>query len=781
MKKSNKYKKENTLNLKKMLIIFTIIIMISIFSIPYISIAFFKNISTIASNVDDDLVLDTSLAKIINPTNYGDWANYPVDLNDNGITTDDWKIFYNDGTTVYLIAADYLKASKIPEEAGMTTNGEYNAYWKDDSNFAEKQGMGDLSTDVANRFMLRKYKNDIEYANVTDINSKATAILLDTNIWKDFALGFPGSFAYGSPTVEMWVDSWNQKGYGELYDKVVRETDNYTFSNCNDSYVHYYETKGYGYRVGTTENNPVENLNISADINGYNDELYFPHTSALGTTEKYWFATPTYREYQNSFMCPHQAECVFKDTDITISLDGSTKEAQKLHEGDTIVYYNIDTNSVEEGTIEKVYIHSNAKSFVQYTFNDGKELKVTDYHPIYTKEGWKSFTERNGYPKPQIGDEVKTIAGWKTITNITTFSGEENCYDFSVKKSNSEDNVNNYFANDTLVQSAIDTKPHETGDYGSVLYNEFSMDCLVSCSYEGIVGGTRLNIEESNAAIRPIVVLPTSAIGCIDNQGVWHLGEESGKLIVHHYLENENEEETENVKLAEDEIKDNLADGYNYVTTPLSPDKYDTDKYEYTGRHTGDETEGQIVAEETKEVTYWYKEKTHKITTEVKGIGGHITGEGQEKYEEVKHLNNSTKDIVVTPDEGYHIKSITINENEVEFTENEDGTYMLPKFERMTEDKHIVVEFEKTEVEPSPSPSPTPSPSPDPSPSPTPSPSPDPTPDQNPSGNQSESGNKKPQETLPQTGERINILGIIVVVFIFGTISFIKYKKLVIK
>ena len=80
--------------------------------------------------------LDTTLASKIKPENYGDWAEYKVDLNDNGKYTDDWKIFYNDGKNVYLIAADYLDNSKIPEEAGMTTYGKYNAYWETDSDFA---------------------------------------------------------------------------------------------------------------------------------------------------------------------------------------------------------------------------------------------------------------------------------------------------------------------------------------------------------------------------------------------------------------------------------------------------------------------------------------------------------------------------------------------------------------------------------------------------------------------------------------------------------------------
>ena len=200
---------------------------------------YFKKVNIIEGNINYRLtkekkeIFDVSLAQKVTEQNYGDWAEYKVDLNDNGIYTDDWKIFYNDGTYVYLIAADYLDNSKIPNEAKMTAYDEHNAYWDASNNFAGKNGMSDVTDETAEQFMLTKYKKNAEYANVTDINSKATAVLLDTNIWKDFALGFEGSFAYGSPTVEMWVASWNQKGYTNLKDGVKKEENNYEF-DCDE-------------------------------------------------------------------------------------------------------------------------------------------------------------------------------------------------------------------------------------------------------------------------------------------------------------------------------------------------------------------------------------------------------------------------------------------------------------------------------------------------------------------------------------------------------------------
>ena len=146
--------------------------------------------------------------------------------------------------------------------------------------------------------------------------------------------------------------------------------------------------------------------------------------------------------------------CVKANTLILTSLNNETTLAKDVRNGDTIVYYNFETNTVEEGIVSQVYIHRNATNFVKYTFEDGSYLEVTDYHPIYTQEGWKSLTRRNGYEKPQVGDKVKTEKGWKTLTNIEAYKGLEDCYDFGIKSKEGK-TANNYFANGTLVQSSI--------------------------------------------------------------------------------------------------------------------------------------------------------------------------------------------------------------------------------------------------------------------------------------------------------------------------------------
>lgn len=147
------------------------------------------------------------------------------------------------------------------------------------------------------------------------------------------------------------------------------------------------------------------------------------------------------------------AECVSGESEILTSQTGKTIKAKELEEGNYIVYYNFEKETTEIGTVAQKYIHKKATNFVKYEFEDGTYVEATDYHPIYTKEGWKSLTNRNGYEKPEVGDEVKTPIGWKKITKIETWEGEEDYYDFSVKTEHGE-TINNYFANGTLVQGS---------------------------------------------------------------------------------------------------------------------------------------------------------------------------------------------------------------------------------------------------------------------------------------------------------------------------------------
>ncbi len=109
------------------------------------------------------------------------------------------------------------------------------------------------------------------------------------------------------------------------------------------------------------------------------------------------------------------------------------------------------------------------------------------------------------------------------------------------------------------------------------------------------------------------------------------------------------------------------------------------------------EVVNEVGVPEVQELTVVNGRKEFKITTDVNEIdgvkGGSISGEDKNPYETVKYGDSSKNEIIMTPDENYEIIGITVNEKEWPFEANEDGTYKMPAFENMTEDKHVVVTY----------------------------------------------------------------------------------------
>ena len=218
------------------------------------------------------------LVKQITAANYGDAVNYSVTVK-NGVqvaegtegatTLDNWKVFYNDGSNVYVIYGDYMPNAAVNiEKTGMMVNGTYRAGWV--------------------------------YNNLTvPRNEAAVATLTNTENWEQLVtqeLIQEGVTATGGVTLNTWVNSWNEKGYTKLY------------TSRDDT----------GYFIGTTEN-PTKETSITYDGNtgaatclegdkideiGGSDKLYFPRAEILMDPNTpclgYWLATPAWGSASDS-------------------------------------------------------------------------------------------------------------------------------------------------------------------------------------------------------------------------------------------------------------------------------------------------------------------------------------------------------------------------------------------------------------------------------------------------------------------------------------------------
>ena len=189
----------------------------------------------------------------------------------------DWRIFYSDGTHIFLITGDYIDTTKTNRvdtmATGMSTN-RYRVYWDSMPTFQ------DLDSTSLIRFKATESK-----LNDTTNNSKYVSTLLNTNNWKKYLDKENGTgnaeYAVGGPTIEMWLDSWNTK-YPN--DKLYRKA-------C---------TSHPGYYIGTSENISESLIYTSIDELrdkvGYNNKLYFPHISSYNDgyndIDGYWVSSP---------------------------------------------------------------------------------------------------------------------------------------------------------------------------------------------------------------------------------------------------------------------------------------------------------------------------------------------------------------------------------------------------------------------------------------------------------------------------------------------------------
>ena len=209
--------------------------------------------------------IETTTGKVTSEY-YGDYINYGIDLNGDGDTTNDWKIFYNDGTYTYIIPSNSILLNKVPDISGLqklSDNSNYLAYFEHSYLTGEMQ---ELQGNSQERFMLGDYKLEANKES-----SKAVSTLLNTENWTAFVNEY-ADYVIGGPTLQMWIASWNEK-YNDNIEIRVAEN-------------------GYEVKLDGTAN-----WSAAIDMKnkeGYTNELYFPKlTDASGNTRcNYWLSSP---------------------------------------------------------------------------------------------------------------------------------------------------------------------------------------------------------------------------------------------------------------------------------------------------------------------------------------------------------------------------------------------------------------------------------------------------------------------------------------------------------
>ena len=184
---------------------------------------------------------------------------------------DDWRIFYSDGTHIFLITGDYVDlsvANRLNSNTGITLTGnKYRICWE-----TAPSSLQTVEDTVKTRFMATGYT-----LNSSNSNSKCVSTLLNASNWESYKdNNGMAEYAVGGSTIEMWMDSWNKR----------YQNDKLYCNNTNDT----------GYYVGTSSkptNTYVESSVMSAK-DGY---LYYPHHERVSdgdrTCDCYWLASPS--------------------------------------------------------------------------------------------------------------------------------------------------------------------------------------------------------------------------------------------------------------------------------------------------------------------------------------------------------------------------------------------------------------------------------------------------------------------------------------------------------
>ena len=195
-------------------------------------------------------------SEIVVESSIGKKVNFSTTLN--GVELNDWSVFYVDGDYTYIILDDYLPTSAV-NISGIQKKETYGVY-----------------SNTSREHLIRALDTKSNWQEIIN-NGKVNGVDLSSDMKNDL----DNVWAMGSPTLEMFVDSWNTM-YPE--DKL------YTAKKTGMS-----DAVGWGFYVGLTEN-PIYNTDVNVSSKqGYNNPLYYPHREAVDncSCDGYWLASPS--------------------------------------------------------------------------------------------------------------------------------------------------------------------------------------------------------------------------------------------------------------------------------------------------------------------------------------------------------------------------------------------------------------------------------------------------------------------------------------------------------
>ena len=227
----------------------------------------------------------TPATSTILTTDYGKYVDIGVDINGDSNTTNDFRVFLNDGSNVYLIAADYVPYSMLPYSKGNnTTNGhalnkitDYKVYFSNILN--DYSGSSDIVSNFSSQLSTyHKWVNNNQTGTyATKNNIKSVAYTLDKTAWNSIykTTGTNGNSSYvdyvvGGPTLEQFKESFNQ------------------IHTTTADQIFYSESGNTGYYV---DKGAAPTTQTSAEFSRADNNLYF--ITSKSKAQAAWLASPS--------------------------------------------------------------------------------------------------------------------------------------------------------------------------------------------------------------------------------------------------------------------------------------------------------------------------------------------------------------------------------------------------------------------------------------------------------------------------------------------------------
>ena len=178
---------------------------------------------------------------------YGKEVNYTAP---NGVNK--WKIFYSDGSNVYLISSEYVNpVVQSPAQPQLPSKNNVSLDQGDATNYPKAARFDNIlsqystgSAGITDEKM-KAFNSDYyakEFTSGNNANFKAVAYMLDKEIWSALYANSSAEYAVGGPSIEMLMKSYSEKKNVDYRAKAV-SAKGYQISNDagkEDSWANFY-------------------------------------------------------------------------------------------------------------------------------------------------------------------------------------------------------------------------------------------------------------------------------------------------------------------------------------------------------------------------------------------------------------------------------------------------------------------------------------------------------------------------------------------------------------